>query len=173
MTDDNEWGNLLDSESLSRKNTEIAWTDNRRKKVSEQAKDPKWLKATTRASRRKAKDPKWLDAVAKGRAEMFNDPERYASYTQSQSDSWTEERRADHLKQMKRQTAAGLYKKDQEQKIKLARAKMRSDIMTPYGVYKSYAEFRLDYPKNKIRDNFKLLPHLYYYVDEAMKMVGE
>ena len=45
MTDDNEWGNLLDSESLSRSNSKISWTAARKQVNTDVAKTDEWKKA--------------------------------------------------------------------------------------------------------------------------------
>jgi len=134
------------------------------------AKDPAWLAATTAASQRKAKDPNWIASMKQSREEFYADPERVAAYKEKLAAAYTPERAEKQRLQNKEIPLFQKgHKKDIQHKLNSAKGSMRCNVMTPHGEFESYLDFEMNTDKTVtyIRDKMRLLPHLYYLVDDG------
>lgn len=124
------------------------------------AQNPKWIAEQTQRNKEQAQDPDWLAANRKA-SKWRNTPGAASAASKSQ---WLNpERLEQHLNVIQRNTELGLLKKNDEQRANVAKAKIRSSIMTPFGEYDSFAAFNQDYPEINVRDRMRLNPHQYYY----------
>ena len=67
---------------------------------------------------------------------------------------------------MKEHVEKGTYKKSTAQVKAMAESRM-SAFQTPFGVFNSLFEFRSEHPDINIRDRFRLIPHLYYSIENG------
>lgn len=123
--------------------------------------DPDWIESNKIGAKKRKElyydDPQWINQ----HNILANNPNFAKEISKKQWEN--PERKCQHLEQLQRSIEAGAFKKDIEHKLNLAKAKMKSDIMTPFGQYDSFYAFNIDYPNINVRDRMRLNPHQYYY----------
>ena len=143
----------------------------------ELAKDPDWLKATTRANKLKAKDPNWLKATTKAQQKKWKDkefaekmidtlvqaskdPNRRKKISKARKEYWK-----DPINKINASIKSSNNWKDADY-IEKVMASQRIAISTPFGNFISQSEF---YKQTKLnfKDKNKEMPHLYYVTNKG------